>query len=82
MQGWRNGFAQSALDTIDAFIEANKSELKSSNEIAEQIELLLDKARLGTDSEQYAGRALVRLADIDPFEVFVQADVPRLELRP
>lgn len=53
LQGWRNGFAQSALDTIDTFIEANKSELKSSNEIAEQIELLLDKAKLGTDSEQY-----------------------------
>ena len=53
LQNWRNGFAQSALDAIDEFIEANKSKLNTPEAIAEQVEMLLEKTKITTDSEQY-----------------------------
>ena len=54
LQNWRNGFAQCALDTIDAFIEEYKSDLNSPEAITEQIEILLEKTKINTtDSDQY-----------------------------
>ncbi|KAK2466528.1 hypothetical protein APHAL10511_001390 [Amanita phalloides] len=54
LQNWHNRFAQSMLDTINAFIEEYKSDLNSPKAIVEQMEILLKKTKISTtNSEQY-----------------------------
>ncbi|KAM6496627.1 hypothetical protein JOM56_007100 [Amanita muscaria] len=50
LHGWRNGFAQAALNTIDLFI--TKNELNTKELIAEQIGLHLEKIVVCAETDQ------------------------------